>query len=80
MSPYRQWEACKALKEGSNRIRSDFLKKRLQVVWRMDPVRRLEAGKAVLSPSQESPHPELMSARTQRTRGEEALETQLVRR
>lgn len=26
------------------------------------------------------PPPELMSARTQRTRGEEALETQLVRR
>lgn len=26
MSPYRQWEACKSLKEGSNRIRSDFLK------------------------------------------------------
>ena len=24
--PYRQWEACKSLKEGSNRIRSDFLK------------------------------------------------------
>ena len=41
------------------------------MVWTVDPVRRLEAAKAVLSPSQESPHLEIMSARTRGRRGDE---------
>lgn len=84
MSPYRQREACKALTEGSNRIRSDFLKEAAggaeggsskKVGGREGSTEYLTGVPQPRDDERQDPEG-AMGMR----RGEEALETWLVRR